>query len=90
MSDQEVIVYTSENSEQCQSLLGKLNQWDIDYKQRNVTENREYLNELQEEGIYGTPATFVNKKVVLGNQVNKIKHALGMMDNYQSYSSFSK
>lgn len=84
MNNQEVIVYTSEKSLQCEKLLGKLKQWDINYKQRNVTVNREYLEELQEEGIYGTPATFVNETVVLGTQINKIKHALGMMDYYQS------
>ncbi|SFE35270.1 thioredoxin reductase (NADPH) [Lentibacillus persicus] len=86
MSNQEVIVYTSENNDQCEKLLGRLNQWEIDYKQRNVTKNKDYLEELQEEGIYGTPATFIDKKVVLGNQQNKIKHALGMINNYQSHS----
>ncbi|QKY71197.1 glutaredoxin family protein [Lentibacillus sp. CBA3610] len=90
MSEQEVVVYISENSMQCEKLLEKLNQWDINFKKRNVTQNREYLDELQEEGIFGTPATFVDEKVVLGTQVNKIKYALGMMDSYQSHNSFGK
>ncbi|HLR62952.1 MAG TPA: glutaredoxin domain-containing protein [Lentibacillus sp.] len=90
MNEQEVIVYTSENSLQCEKLLDQLNQWDIDYKQRNVTEHKEYLDDLQEEGIFGTPATFVDEKVVLGAQVNKIKHALGMSEHYHSYTSFNR
>ncbi|HLS07807.1 glutaredoxin family protein [Lentibacillus sp.] len=90
MNEQEVIVYISENSSQCENLLEQLNQMDIHYKKRNVTEHRKYLVELQEEGIFGTPATFVDEKVVLGAQVNKIKHALGMSDQYHSYTSFKR
>ncbi|GGJ90786.1 hypothetical protein GCM10007063_11780 [Lentibacillus kapialis] len=90
MGDHEVIVYTSENSSQCEKLLDQLSQWDINYKQCNVTEYKEYLNELQEAGIYGTPATFVDERVVLGTQLNKIKQALGIADQYQSYMSFDR
>ncbi|WP_010529396.1 glutaredoxin family protein [Lentibacillus jeotgali] len=90
MNEQEVIVYTSENSSQCEKLLNQLNQWKIDYKERNVTEHKEYLGDLQEEGIFGTPATFVDEKVVLGAQFNKIKHVLGMSDQYHSYTSFKR
>ncbi|TFJ92072.1 glutaredoxin family protein [Lentibacillus salicampi] len=88
MNEQEVIVYTSENSLQCEKLLEQLNQSDINYSERNVTKHRKYLDELQEEGIFGTPATFVDKKVVLGTQINKIKHALGISNHYHSHTSF--
>ncbi|MFD1361997.1 glutaredoxin family protein [Lentibacillus salinarum] len=90
MSEQEVIVYISENSSHCHNLVNKLYESDIDYKTKNVTEYPEYLEQLHEWGIFGTPATFVNDQAILGNQLNKIKSKLGMLDRYQSYRFFDK
>ncbi|SFB04374.1 Glutaredoxin-related protein [Lentibacillus halodurans] len=90
MNGRDIIVYISENSLQCEQLLDQLDQSDIHYECRNVTENQKYLDQLQKEGIFGTPATFVNNKVVLGSQFNKIKQNLGMSEHYQSYNSFNK
>lgn len=90
MSVQEVVVYISDNSLQCEKLINEFNKWEIHYKTKNVTENRAYLEQLQERGIFGTPVTFVDEDVILGFQINRIKHKLGMLDHYQSYRSFNK
>ncbi|RYG71881.1 glutaredoxin family protein [Lentibacillus lipolyticus] len=82
MTSQSVVVYISENSSYCKELLSQLDYWQINYETKNVTKNRKYMQELQEDGIFGTPATVVNDHVILGSQINKIRHELGMMQHY--------
>lgn len=62
----------------CTRLLDQLDEWNIDYKTKNVVEDPQYLKELQDEGFYGTPVTFINDNAILGYQKNKIKQKLGI------------
>lgn len=80
MREKDVMIYVSENSTPCKSLLSRMEEWDISYQTKNVTHNKEYMVELQEKGIFGTPATFIEdqESVILGVQESKIKHALGI------------
>lgn len=71
MVSQRVVVYISEDSPHCKDLLSQLDHWQINYETRNVTKNRRYMQELQENDIFGTPATVVNDRMVLGSQINK-------------------
>lgn len=76
----EVIVYSSTGCPKCMEVKDQLKQWDISYEERNVSENAAYLQELQERRIFGTPATFINGKVVLGFQPKKLQERLGLSD----------
>lgn len=80
MRNKEVIIYVSEDSTPCEKLLNKMDKWDISYQTKNVTHNKAYMKELQEKGIFGTPATFIEDQnsVILGVQESKIKYALGI------------
>ncbi|WP_099156485.1 NrdH-redoxin [Virgibacillus ndiopensis] len=76
MSKKEVLIYIGGNSKRNKKLLEQLDDWEIDYKKKNVIENPKFMKELQDKGIFATPATFIDGDPILGLQLNKIKHAL--------------
>ncbi|MCA0972805.1 glutaredoxin family protein [Halobacillus litoralis] len=78
MSHTEVVVYTSRECDQCKVLISKLNEWEIDFEERNISDNREYFKELKSRKVYGTPATFVDGEKILGFQERKLKRVLGI------------
>jgi glutaredoxin len=78
MSNAKVVVYTSQNCAQCDQVLAKLSEWDVNFEERNVSENREHFKELQSKRIYGTPATFIDGEKILGFQERKLKRTLGI------------
>lgn len=76
MSERNVIVYISDDCSQCDKLLAHLNKLNVNYKTKNVTENHEYMEQLQEQGVFGTPTTFVDNHMILGMQKRKINRML--------------
>lgn len=76
--DISVVVYTSTGCPHCHKVKEQLNEWGIAYEERNVSETKEYFEELQERKIFGTPATLINRKIVLGFQADKMKKLLGI------------
>src|SRR5699024_2008861 len=68
MGSKRVLVYINNNRSHRLKLLDQLDKWNIDYRTKNVAENPEYLEELQGEGIYGTPVTFIDGSPILGFQ----------------------
>ena len=80
MTDTQVLIYISNDCSSCQKLMKKMDQWDVSYKIKNITSNDANKKELQDYGIYGTPATFINEKSepILGFQINKLKRALNI------------
>ncbi|MYL51258.1 glutaredoxin family protein [Halobacillus litoralis] len=83
MGNPEVIVYTSRNCHYCEKVLGTLEDWEIDYEERNVSENRDHFRELQRNNIYGTPAVFIDGEKILGYQERKMKQKLRIKENPQ-------
>jgi glutaredoxin len=78
-----VIVYTSRNCNYCEKVTTKLEEWEIDYEERNVSENREKFRELQRRSVYGTPAVFIDGEMILGFQERKMKQRLGIKEETQ-------
>ncbi|WP_139343278.1 glutaredoxin family protein [Virgibacillus siamensis] len=76
MSEKNVIVYVSDDCSQCDKLLAHLNKLNVHFETKNVTKYHEYMEQLQEIGVFGTPATFVNNHMILGMQTNKINRML--------------
>ncbi|GAB3045403.1 thioredoxin domain-containing protein [Virgibacillus ainsalahensis] len=86
MTEKNVMIYIGDNNSQCKELLEQMEKWDVSYKTKNVSQNKNYMKELQDVGIYGTPATFIEEEdPILGCQINKIKYNLGIGTN--SYES---
>lgn len=84
MSNREITVYVSDNNLQCKRLLTHLDKWDISYEEKNVTKHSEYMKDLQEQGIFGTPATFIEGQghAILGFQEKNINHALEIREDF--------
>lgn len=84
MDNKEVVIYVSDNSLPCKKLVTHLDKWNVSYKEKNVTNNRAYMKDLQEQGIFGTPATFIEDQeyAILGFQEKNINHALGIGDDF--------
>lgn len=86
MANQHVVVYTSDKCVQCKRVVEKLDDWGVDYEERNISADRSFIKELQENKIYGTPATFIGNYRVLGFQEYKLKKALGIRPEIISFS----
>lgn len=75
-----VILYSSTGCPRCLQVKEQLKEWGVAYEERNISDNQEYFKQLQERKIFGTPATFVNNKPILGFQPEKLRAALGVTD----------
>lgn len=80
-------IYIRSNSKECDKLMNLMDENNIYYDKKNVTEDYKHMEELQEHGIFATPATFIDDVVILGYQENKLKQTLGT--NHQSDSRAS-
>lgn len=89
MNKRGITVYVSDNNLQCKKLLTHLDKWNISYEEKNVTRNSEYMKDLQEQGIFGTPATFIagQDRAILGFQEKHINHALEIEGGFSDQQS---
>ena len=75
-----VILYSSTGCPRCLQVKEQLKEWGVSYEERNISDNQDYFKQLQERKIFGTPATFINNKPILGFQPEKLRAALGVVD----------
>lgn len=80
LSKLEVFVYSSTGCPYCEKVKSFLTENGIEFEERNASIHKEYFDHLQERKIFGTPATFINGKVVLGFQEKKLRKLLGLTD----------
>ncbi|MEX1030435.1 MAG: FAD-dependent oxidoreductase [Paenibacillaceae bacterium] len=73
-----VILYSSTGCPRCHQVKEQLQEWGVAYEERNITDNQTYFEDLQQRKIFGTPATFINNKPILGFQPDKLRKALGL------------
>ncbi|MCD8503188.1 MAG: thioredoxin family protein [Bacillaceae bacterium] len=74
----EVIVYSSSGCPYCEKVKRLLQTFEITFEDRNVTLHKQYFEELKSNKLAGTPATFINGKLVLGFQEKKFQKALNL------------
>ncbi|MDN3019280.1 FAD-dependent oxidoreductase [Paenibacillus sp. BSR1-1] len=80
MSKHEVIVYSSSGCPYCEKVKSYLKEKGIEFEERNASIHKEYFDQLKERKIFGTPATFINGKLVLGFQEKKFIKLLGLSE----------
>lgn len=80
MNNQDPVIYISDDSTYCNKVIRLMDKHHVSYKVKNVTQNHEYMRELQEFGIYGTPALFIKGQElpILGYQEKRILKALNI------------
>lgn len=83
MDNYDVIIYVSDNNQYCTKVVNLVKKYDVTYKIKNVTQNRDYMTKMQKKGVYGTPAMFVKgeKHSILGFQKERIHHTLRKVEN---------
>ena len=72
-----VTIYVSEANKTCEQVIQQMQKWNISYQVKDIKHDV-YRKELQEKGIYATPATFVKglSKGILGFQKRQLQVAL--------------
>lgn len=82
-----VTVYISEESLASHEVVKQMERWNVRYKVKNITRSAEYRRELQNKGIYCTPATFIKglSKAILGYQKRKLQFALQIETNRRDF-----
>lgn len=83
----EVIVYSSLGCPYCEKVKKQLKEWNIEYEERNVSLHKQYFDELRAKKVFGTPATYVNGKLILGFQEKKFKKAFGLDEEEKKENS---
>lgn len=76
----QVTVYTSTGCPHCVKVKEQLKEWQIPYDEKNVSENKDYFDELTARKLFGTPATFIGERFVLGYQPEKMLKLLGLAE----------
>ncbi|MGG1676760.1 FAD-dependent oxidoreductase [Neobacillus sp. NRS-1170] len=87
MPKHEVIVYSSTGCPYCEKVKSYLKEKGIEFEERNASIHKEYFEQLKERKIFGTPATFINGKLVLGFQEKKFIKLLGLSEEDKPVSS---
>lgn len=82
MKAKEIKVYVSNDCQESRKIMNFLEQLNVMYEKRNISENKAYLTELQRRNIYSTPVVIIDENIILGFQKNKITNLLhyGMLD----------
>ena len=80
MEKLEVIVYSSTGCPYCEKVKAFLKEHGIEFEERNASIHKEYFDQLKERKIFGTPATLINGKLVLGFQEKKFNKLLGLAE----------
>jgi len=78
MSKHEVVVYSSTGCHYCGKVKTFLNEHGIEFEERNASIHKEYFDQLKERKVMGTPATYIDGKLVLGFQEKKFNKLLGL------------
>ncbi|WP_175615001.1 glutaredoxin family protein [Piscibacillus halophilus] len=76
MTKQSVTIYSHDQSQKSQRLKEQLDVWGVNYKEKNITDNPNYLLELQKQGVFATPVIFIDDTCIEGLQLDRIKHEL--------------
>lgn len=73
-----VIVYTQHGCGPCHQEVAWLTQNNVDFEERNISENPEYIDDLRKVGAMATPVTFVGDEVIFGFDRNKLQTLLAL------------
>ncbi|WP_182200735.1 glutaredoxin family protein [Paraliobacillus salinarum] len=71
-----ITIYVSNNCSESNKLVNFLEEKNVDYEKKNITEDKKYLKDLQTQNIYATPVTMINDQTILGFQKRKLETEL--------------
>ncbi|MBB5172256.1 glutaredoxin family protein [Texcoconibacillus texcoconensis] len=80
-TEENVVVFTSSGCPYCQQVLEALEEWEVSFEERNVSQDKRYFQQLRDHKLHGTPATLKGGSVVLGFQKEKLQRLLEVADH---------
>ena len=78
MSEPKVVVYFQPGWHFCDLERAWLSEHGVEYEERNVVEDPDAMEELEELGYFSTPVTLINEDVVVGFDKKKLIDLLGL------------
>ncbi len=78
MEAKQVIVYTQPGCGPCAAEKEFLNNNGVEFEERDIRANPEYLRELMELGAQATPTTLVDEEVIMGFDRAKLSDLLDL------------
>ncbi len=78
MTQPKVILYTQPGCPPCGAEKEFLDSKGVEYEERNIREEPEYIQEMQELGSHSTPTTVIGDEVVIGFDPEKMSDLLDL------------
>ncbi len=78
MSEPKVILYSQPGCPPCGAEKEFLDSQGVEYEERNIREDPEYVQQLQELGSHSTPTTVIDDEVIIGFDREKISELLDL------------
>lgn len=77
-SEIRVILYSQPGWHFCGIEKAWLSEQGVEFEERNIVEDGSALDELQELGVFSTPATVIDGELVIGFDKKKLEEILGL------------
>ncbi|MFA9557278.1 glutaredoxin family protein [Evansella sp. AB-rgal1] len=75
--EKKVIIYTSEGCSYCSKVIEILQENNVSFEEKNISNNGLHFKEWKKKDVMGTPATFFdNNTVVMGLDKNNLLRAI--------------
>ncbi|ADU30939.1 glutaredoxin family protein [Evansella cellulosilytica] len=67
-----IVVYTSSGCSYCEKVKNLLEEQEVDFVEKNISESETFFKEWRTKEVLGTPSTFLNEEEVVGFDKNKL------------------
>lgn len=78
MAEHRVIIYTQDGCSGCQAEKQFLTGRRVKFEERNIAEDREYIEDMKKLGSSATPTTVVGDEVVIGFNRERLEELLNL------------
>ena len=78
MVPKDIVVYTQPGCMACDRVRGFLSENRVEFKERNVRQDRSALLELLDRGFRATPVTVIDAEAVAGFAPDRLEEILGL------------
>ncbi|MDO5716837.1 MAG: glutaredoxin family protein [Tissierellia bacterium] len=73
-----VIIYTSDSCQFCHMAKDFLKEHNVEYTEKNISQDKEAMLELREKGFTGVPLIMVDDETIYGFDQDKLEKALDL------------
>lgn len=74
----DVVIYTSDGCQYCHAAKDYMDENNVKYTEKNISQDQEARKELMKKGHMGVPVTIIGDEEIVGFDQAKLKDALGL------------